>query len=52
MGILPQLNLTLDMVIQTQQNSTKSWISWAFAPAQPNIGYGQSNTTELHQIMD
>jgi hypothetical protein len=30
LGMWPNLTLTLEMVSQTQQNSTNRWIGWAF----------------------
>jgi hypothetical protein len=34
--------LTLNMLSHNRQNSTNSWISWAFSLTKPNPEYGQS----------
>jgi hypothetical protein len=37
------------VVSRTQQNFINPWISWVFILIQPNLEYGWSNTTQLHQ---
>jgi hypothetical protein len=43
------LRLTLNMVSHNQQNSTNPRIGWACSLTYSNPGYGQSQSTELHQ---
>ncbi len=46
-GHLAEPNLTLEMVSQTEQKSTKPWINVPCAP-----GYGHSDRTKVRKHMD
>jgi hypothetical protein len=50
--ILTYSNLTPDMISQYQQSSTNPWVGWALSLTGLYPGYGQSQSTELHQSMD